>query len=58
MKVKVYKVWPKRNPDLWYVVDAPCKYIAKWCGAAIVNSTYCNFHTAKHMEAERFKAEE
>lgn len=54
-KVKVYKVYPKNNPDLWYLVDAPCKYIAKWCGAAILNNTYADFLTAKNMVAERFK---
>lgn len=57
-KVKVYRVYPKNSPDLWYLVDAPCKYIAKWCGAAILNNTYCNFLAAKHMKAERFKVED
>ena len=57
-KVKVYRVYPKNNPDLWYLVDAPCKYIAKWCGAVILNNTYCNFLAAKHMKAERFKVED
>ncbi len=54
-KIKVYKVYPKNNPDLWYLVDAPSKRIAKWCGAAILNNTYCNFLAAKHMKAERFE---
>ena len=58
MKVKVYKAYPKDNPDLWYLVDAPTKRIAKWCGAAILNSTYCNFLAAKHMVAERFLIKE
>jgi hypothetical protein len=57
-KVKVYKVYPKNNPDLWYLVDAPSKRIAKWCGTAIVNNEYTCFLTAKDMEAERFKAQE
>ena len=57
MKVKVYKVYPKNNPDLWYLVDAPCKYIAKWCGAAILNNTYCGFLAAKDMVAENWTAE-
>lgn len=57
-KVKVYKVYPKNNPDLWYLVDAPCKYIVKWRGTAILNNTYCNFLVAKDMVAERFKVEE
>jgi hypothetical protein len=55
MKVKVYRVYPKDNPDLWYLVDAPCKRIAKWCGTAILNNTYCVFLTAKDMKADRFK---
>jgi hypothetical protein len=58
MKVKVYKVYPKDKPDLWYFVDAPSKRIAKWCGAAILNNIYCNFLAAKHMEAKRFRAGE
>jgi hypothetical protein len=58
MKVKVYKVYPKNNPDLWYLVDAPSKRIAKWCGAAIVNNEYACFLTAKDMKVERFKAQE
>jgi hypothetical protein len=58
MKVKVYKVYPKNNPDLWYLVDAHSKRIAKWCGAAIVNNEYACFLTAKDMKAERWKMEE
>lgn len=54
-KIKVYRAYPKNNPDLWYLVDAPCKYIAKWCGTAILNNTYPGFLTAKDMEAHRFK---
>ena len=57
-KVKVYKVWPKNNPDLRYMVDAPCKWVAKWCGTAILNNTYTGFLVAKDMVAERFKVEE
>jgi hypothetical protein len=55
MKVKVYKVWPKNAVDLWYLVDAPCKYIAKWCGAAVINNNYATFLTAKDMEVRRFE---
>ena len=58
MKVKVYKVWPKTDPDLWYLVDAPNKRVAKWCGTAIININYCSFLTAKDMSAERFRVEE
>lgn len=57
-KVKVYKVYPKNNPDLWYLVDAPSKRIAKWCGAGILNNTYAGFLAAKDMKAERFVVEE
>ena len=58
MKVKVYKVYPRNNPDLWYLVDAPFTWVAKWCGAAIVNNSYATFLTDKDMIAERFKTEE
>ena len=58
MKVKVYKVYPKNDSELYYYVDAPCKYIAKWCGAAVINNQYITFLTAKDMKAERFKVEE
>lgn len=54
-KIKVYKVYPKNNPDLWYMVDAPTKHIAKWCGAAILNNIYCGFLAAKDMVAENWK---
>lgn len=54
-KVKVYKVYPKNKPELWYLVDAPCAYIAKWCGTAILNNTYSGFLTAKDMVAKKFE---
>ena len=57
-KVRVYKVYPKNNPDLWYLIDAPSARIAKWCGTAILNNTYCVTLTAKDMMAERHKEEE
>ena len=57
-KVKVYKVYPKNQPDLYYYVDAPSKRVAKWCGAAIVNNEYATFLAAKHMKAERFREAE
>jgi hypothetical protein len=57
-KVKVYKVYPKNNPDLWYFVDAPGKWIAKWCGTAILNNTYCTFLVARDMVAERWRIDE
>lgn len=58
MKVKVYKVYPKDNLDSWYLVDAPSKRIAKWCGAAILNNTYFTFLTAKDVVAERWHMKE
>lgn len=54
MKIKVYKVWPKNNPENFYMVDAPCVLIAKWCGANLVNNEYAVFLSAKDMKAERF----
>ena len=57
-KVKVYKVYPKNNPDLWYLVDAPSKRIAKWCGANILNNTYASFLAAKDMKAESWECHE
>ena len=58
MKVKVYKVWPKNKPDLYYYVDAPCKWVARWCGAAIINNDYASFLTARDLSVERLKVEE
>ena len=53
--VKVYKVYPKNNPDLWYLVDAPSAHIAKWCGAAILNNTYGGVSLiGKDIRAERW----
>ena len=53
MKVKVYKVYPKNNPDLWCMVDAPSKRIAKWCGIAVLNNDYCVFLPTNAMVAEK-----
>lgn len=57
-KVFVYKVYPKNNPDLWYLVDAPNNWVAKWCGAAILNNTYATFLAAKDMVAKRWREAE
>lgn len=55
MKVKVYSVVPKENPKgVFYVVDAPSKRIAKWCGANLYNNEYFVFCSARDMIAERF----
>ena len=54
MKVKVYRVVPKENPNcIFYMVDAPSKRIAKWCGANLFNNEYIdfNFLSAKDMIA-------
>ena len=54
MKVKVYRVVPKKNPNIaYYMVDAPSKRIAKWCGANLYNSEVFAFLSAKDMIAER-----
>ena len=62
MKVKVYKVFPKnQSPDddrFWYYVDAPNKYVAKWCGANLYNNDYATFFSSKDMKVERFKCKE
>lgn len=58
MKVKVYKVSLKENPNIYYFVDAPSKRIAKWCGAALCNNEYAGFFTNKDIKVERFTCEE
>lgn len=58
MKIKVYKVWLKDNPNIYYLVDSPSKRIAKWCGAALYNNEYAGFKTNKDIEVERFKCKE
>ena len=56
MKVKVYRIVPKKNQNgVFYMVDAPSKRIAKWCGANMYNNDYFSFLSAKDMIAERFK---
>lgn len=57
-KVKVYRVIPKSDTSKCYLVDAPNKRIAKWCGANLINNEYAVFLTAKDMKAERFKVQE
>lgn len=55
MNVKVYRVVPKENPNgVSYLIDAPSKRIAKWCGANLFNDEYIAFLAAKDMIAERF----
>ena len=55
MKVKVYRVWPKNKPELYYLTEAPFRWVAKWCGAALINNNYVTFLTAKDMTVRRFK---
>jgi hypothetical protein len=56
--IKTYIVYPKRNPDLWYEIEAPFKFIAKWCGLNVIQANYgCNY-TVKDMVAERKKDKE
>ena len=58
MRVKVYRVSLKEDPNIWYFVDAPSKRVAKWCGAALYNNEYMGFRAPKDMMVERFKYEE
>ena len=59
MKVKQYHVEPKDNPKgIFYMVDAPNKRIAKWCGANLFNNEYAAFLSAKDMTAKRFRCKE
>lgn len=56
MKIKVYRVVPKGNINgISYMVDAPNKRIARWCGANMFNNEYIAFLTAKDMIAKRFR---
>lgn len=56
MKVKVYRVVPKKNINAtYYMVDAPSKRIAKWCGVNLFNYEYLTFLSANDMIAERFR---
>ena len=59
MNVKVYRVIPKKNQNgIFYMVDAPNKRIAKWCGANLYNYDYSAFLSDKDMIAERFRVTE
>lgn len=58
MKIKVYKVSLKEDPNIWYLVDAPSKRIAKWQGAALCNNEFTAFKSAEDMEVEKFTYEE
>jgi hypothetical protein len=55
MKAKVYRVWPKDDRSKEYLVDAPSRRIAKWCGANLYNNEYFVFKSAKDMEVIEFE---
>lgn len=57
MRVKIYRVSLKKDPSIYYLVDAPSRRIAKWCGANLYNHEYVAFCTAKDMAVKRFKVE-
>lgn len=54
---KTYIVYPKRNPDLWYEIDAPTKRVAKWCGLNVIQANYSCNYTIKDMVVERKRDE-
>ena len=58
MRIKVYKVSLKEDPNIYYFVDAPSKRVARWCGAALYNNEYMGFRTNKDMKVGRFTYEE
>jgi hypothetical protein len=53
MFIKTYIVTAKTNPDIFYEVDAPCMWVALWCGANMANNDYSGFRTARDMVARR-----
>lgn len=53
MFIKTYIVTAKTNPDIFYEVVAPCKWVAKWCGANMANNDCFRFRTARDMMARR-----
>ena len=57
-KVKVYKVYPKDDPSIYFLLEAPNKRIAKWCGADCYINYYPGFRTIKDMVVERIKTKE
>lgn len=60
MITKVYRVMLKdlTKNSTFYMVDAPNKRIAKWCGANLFNNEYAAFLSAKDMTAKRFRCKE
>ena len=51
MFIKTYIVAVREDPYIRYQVSAPCKWVAKWCGANLANqrSTFAAQITAKDM---------
>lgn len=58
-KVKVYEVSYTDNCGHTYKfwVDAPNKWVAKWCGANLFNNQYIGFLSAKNIKAKRYRVE-
>lgn len=58
MKVKTYEVTVRNETNgPTYLVDAPNKHIARWCGANLFNNEYVASLTAKHMVAKILREE-
>lgn len=57
MRIKLYEVTLRHegqdNETYW--VDAPNKWIAKWCGANLFNHKFKSFCKAKDMRAKRLR---
>lgn len=51
----IYSCPKEKSNGVFYMVDAPSKRIAKWCGANLFNNEYIDFLSAKDVIAERFK---
>lgn len=58
MKTKVYYVTFKDSDrrDIGYYVDAPNKYVARWCAVNMYNYSYMEFASVKDMIAKRVSA--
>ena len=52
-KTKVYKVSTKKDPIIYYYVDAPNKRVAKWCGANLLDYEYVSFTAPRDLKVER-----
>ena len=56
---KVYEVSYQDNYGFThsYLVEAPNKRIAKWCGATLHNNRFVTFLSAGDMKAKRYRRE-